>query len=115
MVSEIGEHWSPDTLPSITAAKQIVMKNIGVVQAVGLGHRPGQRHGQREGHGVGAPACAGGEGDDDRHHLQHHRQGPVGDARAEQLDQEDPAAGLFADVADGDGQAAGSPSRAPRP
>ena len=30
VVSEIGEHWSPKTLPSITAAKQIVMNSIGL-------------------------------------------------------------------------------------
>ena len=29
VVSDMGEHWSPKTLPSITAAKQMVIKSSG--------------------------------------------------------------------------------------
>ena len=70
-------------------------------QTLRPGHRPGERHGERKRDRVRAPTRARGERDRQRHDLQQHGQQKVRDAVAELFDQEDAAAGLLADAADG--------------
>ena len=73
-------------------------------QTVRPGNGPGERHGQRKGHRIGAPACSGGKGDNHGQKLKQNRQEEVGNALAQLVNQKNRAPGLGIHAADGNGQ-----------